>query len=282
MTKKGHQHSFTGSVSDWRGRLRRSLLARQAHLVLLTVCITLSVGLFFASGPIDRYNGRRSIGGFSMGGGRIAIVQIDGKLRALDWPQASRFQPQAFDGYGRVLSVRSRAVGFPILLFRECYQVIDEVEIILYQISESDEIDHPLMPDFSKISRQWYFSRGELGQSPYADMLPEIGAAMDRDFGPGSTLFPWLLEQDALPVSRISWPALVYNLGLVATVIVGVSAAIMLAATDLNKHRRRLREGRCPSCTYLLVGLADPRCPECGRGLSAEEWAEVQRAQKTS
>jgi predicted amidophosphoribosyltransferase len=31
------------------------------------------------------------------------------------------------------------------------------------------------------------------------------------------------------------------------------------------------RRGHCPRCGYLLRGLPEPRCPECGRPFTAQE-----------
>src|SRR5262245_26745377 len=33
----------------------------------------------------------------------------------------------------------------------------------------------------------------------------------------------------------------------------------------------------CPRCAHLLVGIANPRCPECGSELLAEDWADLNR-----
>ncbi len=43
------------------------------------------------------------------------------------------------------------------------------------------------------------------------------------------------------------------------------------------RRRRRRRLGLCIACGYSLVGLTEPRCPECGRGFAPSD-APAQRA----
>jgi hypothetical protein len=59
---------------------------------------------------------------------------------------------------------------------------------------------------------------------------------------------------------------------------VGVPYALGLAAVTVLASRRSPREERpweCDGCGYLLVGLNEPRCPECGRGFDPRRWEGV-------
>ena len=57
---------------------------------------------------------------------------------------------------------------------------------------------------------------------------------------------------------------------------VGVPYAVGLIAATIEAVRRLPRAERpweCDGCGYLLVGLSEPRCPECGRGFDPRRWA---------
>jgi hypothetical protein len=59
---------------------------------------------------------------------------------------------------------------------------------------------------------------------------------------------------------------------------VGVPYVLGLIAGTIVASRRMPREERpweCEGCGYLLVGLSEPRCPECGRGFDPRRWAGV-------
>ena len=48
------------------------------------------------------------------------------------------------------------------------------------------------------------------------------------------------------------------------SVLLAIYPGIVLVRSPLRRRRRR-RENRCLHCGYPLVGLPEPRCPECGR-----------------
>lgn len=57
---------------------------------------------------------------------------------------------------------------------------------------------------------------------------------------------------------------------------VGVPCVIgLIRATAMAARRapRAERPWQCDGCGYLLVGLSEPRCPECGRGFDPRRWA---------
>jgi hypothetical protein len=62
----------------------------------------------------------------------------------------------------------------------------------------------------------------------------------------------------------------------VPTWLAGVPGLLMLlpiataAITELRMSRRK-RQGCCPSCAYPLIGLPQPRCPECGFVVSSRK-----------
>jgi len=70
------------------------------------------------------------------------------------------------------------------------------------------------------------------------------------------------------------WPvcalALGYELAAVAslTVVFGLYCALCLRVYHVTTCERYAafldRETRCRKCGYILRGLAEPRCPECG------------------
>lgn len=73
--------------------------------------------------------------------------------------------------------------------------------------------------------------------------------------------------------SSVAWPA--YNLealpaqAAVAEAILaipGVLAAV-LVYTWLRERRVADRETRCGRCGYILRGITESRCPECGEGI---------------
>lgn len=50
-----------------------------------------------------------------------------------------------------------------------------------------------------------------------------------------------------------------------------VFGTVVVANVDEHRRRRRAARGpRCEACDYLLVGLTEPRCPECGQEFNPE------------
>jgi hypothetical protein len=52
--------------------------------------------------------------------------------------------------------------------------------------------------------------------------------------------------------------------------VVGQAAATVVAS---RRMPRAERPWECEGCGYLLVGLSEARCPECGRGFDPRRWA---------
>jgi hypothetical protein len=52
--------------------------------------------------------------------------------------------------------------------------------------------------------------------------------------------------------------------------VIGLTAATVWAS---RRMPRRERPWECEGCGYLLVGLSEPRCPECGLGFDPARWA---------
>ncbi len=50
---------------------------------------------------------------------------------------------------------------------------------------------------------------------------------------------------------------------------IGVSVSVIMALAIMDRHRRTLERGVCPTCDYDLAGLTGGVCPECGRRLYA-------------
>ncbi len=55
-------------------------------------------------------------------------------------------------------------------------------------------------------------------------------------------------------------------------VLFGAWPLLALVRYSVRRYRRRWRRirGRCVRCGYNLIGLPDPRCPECGTALPAD------------
>lgn len=59
--------------------------------------------------------------------------------------------------------------------------------------------------------------------------------------------------------------------GLLIDILMAISAfgmSFMMAALGIRIVARR---GRCRACDYLLTGLTEPRCPDCGTAFDASE-----------
>jgi hypothetical protein len=54
--------------------------------------------------------------------------------------------------------------------------------------------------------------------------------------------------------------------------LLGVVGATIVAA---RRAPREERPWECEECGYLLVGLSEPRCPECGRGFDPGRWSGI-------
>ncbi len=80
------------------------------------------------------------------------------------------------------------------------------------------------------------------------------------DRGPLFESVPGFREQKAyviaawLPVTAFAAGLLPFSSGLLTAV----------------RMRRRRRRGRCVCCNYMLEGLSEPRCPECGTSFEAD------------
>lgn len=74
-----------------------------------------------------------------------------------------------------------------------------------------------------------------------------------------SVLFPeWT---DAYPPPPSSLPGTMLG---IAVWVVAIGLGVFDLVLALRRARRRQEELRCGNCGYLLKGLRDPRCPECG------------------
>ena len=73
---------------------------------------------------------------------------------------------------------------------------------------------------------------------------------------------PLGLKATSLPIRPI-WPGLIVNTGLFGTAWFALLGLLSLAAKAL-RHRRRIRRGHCPRCTYDLRSEFSSGCPECG------------------
>lgn len=51
---------------------------------------------------------------------------------------------------------------------------------------------------------------------------------------------------------------------LVVGLVVGTFAAGLVLLHQFRRVLRAVSDGRCVECGYLLTGLPEPRCPECG------------------
>lgn len=70
----------------------------------------------------------------------------------------------------------------------------------------------------------------------------------------------------------LNWEALIPILALAWTVALCGLTATLLASiwNDAARTHRRTVAGQCLGCGYLLHGLPEPRCPECGRPVERE------------
>ena len=76
-------------------------------------------------------------------------------------------------------------------------------------------------------------------------------------------LGPWLINILQRPLGRIA--------AVMVTMIILTVPPVLFATgafTLLDTYRRAARHGddetRCRRCSYILRGLTEPRCPECG------------------
>ncbi|MBN2448583.1 MAG: hypothetical protein JXO22_17790 [Phycisphaerae bacterium] len=51
---------------------------------------------------------------------------------------------------------------------------------------------------------------------------------------------------------------------IVGVVFAGVVCRCIAATSFASEESRRVASNRCSECGYLLYGLPEPRCPECG------------------
>lgn len=71
----------------------------------------------------------------------------------------------------------------------------------------------------------------------------------------------------------------VHPKALLALPVLGLYAAILYKVTRNYARSRRLPPGSCGECGYLLLGLREPRCPECGTPFN---WEGVQDELKSA
>lgn len=67
-----------------------------------------------------------------------------------------------------------------------------------------------------------------------------------------STLLLWAVIGEARCIARTSWPKTIWLL--------------LISRLPDGRHK-----GHCQQCDYILFGLPEPRCPECGRPFTPDE-----------
>ncbi len=80
---------------------------------------------------------------------------------------------------------------------------------------------------------------------------------------PSAQRYATLLAQGQGSTRWIDWPLLALDGVLVLLTCLTVGSLISCRVHH-SAARRRLRAGRCPTCSYELNGLFDAGCPECG------------------
>ena len=77
------------------------------------------------------------------------------------------------------------------------------------------------------------------------------------------------LFSNAPPILLPDWNA-IKSYAFLVLLTVGVAAAVHQLVDVRRRSANSRTRMRCVSCGYLLFGLTEPRCPECGRGFSPE------------
>ena len=69
------------------------------------------------------------------------------------------------------------------------------------------------------------------------------------------------------PPTRLTWWIVVLLCRTAATLLISIPAFAVgyLIYERVAVHRPDDGELHCPQCGYILKGLCEPRCPECGR-----------------
>lgn len=58
-----------------------------------------------------------------------------------------------------------------------------------------------------------------------------------------------------------------YSVGVVVTDLALLGSGVLLIAACLKDARLDVEHIRCLKCGYILKGLSEPRCPECGQAI---------------
>src|SRR5439155_1314104 len=72
-----------------------------------------------------------------------------------------------------------------------------------------------------------------------------------------------------LPAPQTTWPVLSFYLVHPVAALVGLIVIWRLQRTARASDER---VPVCAKCTYVLEGLSEPRCPECGRVYTLDEF----------
>lgn len=76
-------------------------------------------------------------------------------------------------------------------------------------------------------------------------------------------VFRTFADQGFIPAFRNIVTA-IEALGVICIIPVTATWILLLPRNLRNERRKRAEGPRCARCGYLLIGLTDPRCPECG------------------
>lgn len=93
-----------------------------------------------------------------------------------------------------------------------------------------------------------------------------LGSRLAKPYAPALWSSPWV---DVI---------VVYGIGLLLTwpltLVAGIVHALGAASSPPSSGPRPMH---CRSCGYILIGLSEPRCPECGRAFDPHDPATFRR-----
>ena len=96
-----------------------------------------------------------------------------------------------------------------------------------------------------------------LWEAVIAVAVGTISIGLTYSFVEGSTTFLIFPDGSSFQLPAATLPLL---WGLVISIVVVATYELL----NQSSHKSRESETRCRTCDYILRGITEPRCPECG------------------